>query len=362
MFSRFHEVGALMPLRAKFSMKYRYSSFWEDAEDRVNAIRDQVEEAIVAVEPGLKRKFPKLTKYIMKSLLPVVKNVLASDTTDQPLEQMVEHIVGEIKRDIGQLKLNPYLRIDDTKPVWQAWREEVEDGRKAQTGLFAVDQKGRDAAKKREEAVKKFLTRELGLRRVFYLASPRWVLHALIVGVQGALQLALGIVGGMLIPSWPMLTSTLREEGANDLRFAIEAFLKGDCPHVKRWFKDVKLPSVCQSMFGNWLESFRSGKQDQKAGDEEEEGGGLFGPVGLMGQQFTAKLLLSAAQGVKAHLQKKLTQSLMDNALMEGILRKLHESMVRDPGYQRNKLKIRNQIRNVYHYYQVSLSSLQRAR
>ncbi len=70
LFSRFHEVGALMPLRAKFTMNYHYSSFMSDAEDRIEVIKQQVEEAIVAVDPSLKRKMPKFVKYLLKSLVP----------------------------------------------------------------------------------------------------------------------------------------------------------------------------------------------------------------------------------------------------------------------------------------------------
>lgn len=201
----------------------------------------------------------------------MVKDLFASDATDQPLEQMVEQIVGTMKRDIGKLKLEPYLRIDDTKPIDQALAEEDEEMRKAQAGQMAVDESAKKDAKTRRDALKKFLTKELGLKRVFYLSSPRWVVHALIVAAMGAVQLIVGIIATVAVvalgvPELEQLTRMITEEGANDLKFAIEAFLKGDCPHVKRWFKDVKLPSVCQTVFNGLMELGGGGGGEGGAG------------------------------------------------------------------------------------------------
>ncbi len=67
---------------------------------------------------------------------------------------------------------------------------------------------------------------------------------------------------------------------------------------------------------------------------------------------LASKVLLSAVQGVKQHLQKKMSQALMDNGVMEQILKKLHESTVKDPGYQNNKLKLRSSMLRVFAYYQ----------
>ncbi len=164
MYGRLHEVGALLPLRAKFTMDYHYSSFWEDAEDRIEAMRDKVEDAITTVDPSLKRKFPKWVKYILKTLLPVVKDVWASDQTDMDLDKMIEHVLQKVKGDIGQLKLEPYLKIDDTKSVRNAMDEKAKEA--------GLDQD--DEGKEHKKTLIKFLEKEMGLKRIFHLKSPRY--------------------------------------------------------------------------------------------------------------------------------------------------------------------------------------------
>ncbi|CAD7970700.1 unnamed protein product, partial [Amoebophrya sp. A120] len=234
MYGRLHEVGALLPLRAKFTMDYHYSSFWEDAEDRIEAMRDKVEDAITTVDPSLKRKFPKWVKYILKTLLPVVKDVWASDQTDMDLDKMIEHVLQKVKGDIGQLKLEPYLKIDDTKSVRNAMEEKAKEA--------GLDQD--DEGKEHKKTLIKFLEKEMGLKRIFHLKSPRYILHAMLIAIFGVVQLAISF-----IPYLAPISEILREEGVNDIAFAIDAFMKGDCPHIKRWFKNTKLPSVCQTVF-----------------------------------------------------------------------------------------------------------------
>ena len=97
-------------------MDYKYSSFFEDAQDRIEALQEQIEEAIVKIDPNMKRKWNKRWKYILKTLTPIVKDVLSGENSDGDLEKMVEHVTQTIKRDAGKLKLEPYCLTDSILP------------------------------------------------------------------------------------------------------------------------------------------------------------------------------------------------------------------------------------------------------
>ncbi|CAD7969049.1 unnamed protein product [Amoebophrya sp. A25] len=342
MFSRLHEVGALLPLRAKFSMDYTYSSFWEDAEDRIEAIRDQVEQAVVKVDPSLKRKFPKRLKYILKTLVPIIKDVYSSDQADTDLEKMLDHVLAQIKRDIGKLKLEPYLKIDDTKSIMEALEAEAKE----------------QGQEKTDTSLEEFITTEMGLQRVFFLKSPRYILHAMIIGALGVIQLAISF-----IPYLQPISQILRDEGGSDISFAVDALMKGDCPHIKRWWKNVKLPSMAQTVFSLGLSAVCQSKENGGgwgAFDADKAISGASGvALGAGGgkiafmqvQRFGAKLLMGVAQGIKQNLSQRLTQWIMQRSVTDKIIQKLHEKIIKGRHYQRNKLKLRDAAMRIFQYY-----------
>eukprot|EP00392_Amoebophrya_sp_AT5.2_P011510 g11589.t1 len=357
-FQYLHEQNILAPLRAKYvSDNYQWDyATAEETHDRVEEIKQLVEDSVTTVDPSLKRKLPKSLKFWLKAVMPLVKDLFAEDDhKDSQLEEMVDKITETLKQDIGTLKLETNLVL-----------------------------KGSDSTKRRigslpdgsllpglTPPVAEYLSENLQLKAFFELESSLYLVHASRIAAMG--------VGQILFSLMPCLDDTylgnvLREEGRADLSTALNAFSgAGPRPSMKRLFLDTKLPRIAGTLSDDavsWgvsavgktgaAESDRKGKEQQQerqlAGENEKDRQREFevekmkdhqlklGQFGLRAGRFGVIAMQVAVTSAKEFAQTKITESLTGLDTVKDGVHSFHQTLLSDPSYVAVKNRVKTQI------------------